>query len=331
MNRAQLKARLLSNLNIPTNELLTHLNQSTCTTSKSIDDWLDEAPLYSLPGTLYLPVHYYESVKDSLENADTCKNTCIVPRHLSGTSSSSTRQADLCSLPETVVETSESNGQDEGLQECSKSSSKKEDMDKSTSESIYSHSYEETTAVKRLEVRISQLTDMHTDLLLLNNRMAEKVRKQAEEIRLLNEGGRHIIMQGKKLIRATLSKPVLLLKNIPIAGHHEYTLNIEIGDDGSPMGETYTLKKRFRDFVKLRTELRDPCGSQYIEVTQRLAFPPKLNFPLTDKIASQRQTKLNAWLAVVLKHSVDGDPVFHANPSRDVLSLIFPFLAVDYY
>jgi len=332
MNRAQLKSQLLSNLTIPKNELLSHLNQSTCTTAKNLEEWLDTAPLYHLPNSLYLPVHYYDKEKqDIVPDLPKINQTDEkAPSESVISSSNSTKFPDTCSLPETEY-TFKGAVKVKNEQKDTDDTSGRLNSSAGMNDSIYSQKFEESVTVKMLEERIAQLNEMHSDLLILNNRLSSQIREQQSQIEVLNDGGRRVIMAGKNLIRATLSKPVLLHKNIPIKGHHEYTLTVEIGQPDCPMGEQYCLKKRFRDFVKLRNELNDPTHSSHLPVTLSLAFPPKLNFPLTEKIGNQRKMALNAWLSVVLKHTVDCDPDFHANPSRDILRAIFPFLTVDYY
>ena len=60
MNRETIKNTFLENLTIPENELLAHLNQSSCTTAKTFDEWLDQAKVYRIPSSLYLPKHFYQ-------------------------------------------------------------------------------------------------------------------------------------------------------------------------------------------------------------------------------------------------------------------------------
>ena len=171
---------------------------------------------------------------------------------------------------------------------------------------------------------------MHTDLLLLNNRLAEKIRIQAEEIEKLKTGGRDVIMTGRNLIRTCLTNPTLHNKHIPLKVHYQYSLNVEIGEPDSPMGDSFTVQKRYRDFLRLKMDLEKKYGNQKDGFIKNLAFPPKLHFAISQKIANQRKITLSSWLNVVVKHEVDCNADFHANPSRSNLQIILPFLTQDF-
>ena len=118
-------------------------------------------------------------------------------------------------------------------------------------------------------------------------------------------------------------------KLIPLKVHYQYSLNVEIGEPDSPMGEAFTVQKRYRDFLRLKIDLEKKYENQKDGFIKNLAFPPKLHFAISQKIAIQRKITLSSWLNVVVKHEVDCNADFHANPSRSNLQVILPFLTQD--
>jgi len=295
MNRDEFKEYLTTNLTIPESDFLIYLNKCTFLNCDSIDKWIDKAKVYNLPKNVKLPNSLYSTPN---------------------TSQMESSYQSLTSLPPSSTEL-----------EIACEAESFDDAEVLDLSDIYSEKFAQDTEIRTLHKRIDDLNKIHSDLINLNHSLMTQIKLKDQEISEKNDQiskfnsyGKNIVMKGKNLIRIKFTEISLQNSLLPKKSHHLYEIFIEVGEEGSPFAETWSVSKRYSEFVNLRSKL-----SKTHPKIKDLSFPPKLHFALSDEVAHHRKYLLEAWLKIILKHFVDTNPDFQASPTKQTLLVIFNF------
>lgn len=229
MNRNEFKEYLTTNLTIPQSDFLIYLNKCTFLNCDSLDEWIDKAKVYNLPKNVKLPSSIYSTPN---------------------TSQMESSYQSLTSLP--LSSELEIACEAESFDDA-------EVLDLSD---IYSEKFAQDTEIKALHRQIDDLNKMHSDLISLNENLMTQIKLKDQEISekndqisQLNSYGKNIVMKGKNLIRIKFTDISLQNSLLPKKSHHLYEIFVEVGEEGSPFAESWSVSKRYRDFVDLRSKL----------------------------------------------------------------------------